>query len=464
MLPTASHMRSIAFTRREALSRGIGGTAATLFGALAACRPGAVPGERSGALDKEVALRLGIRAADQNSPSWIEISKGVEVFMAKHPKIKVEIEGNMSAEKFLTGHAAGAAWDVQDTCCDQIPREARAGVLMKLDPFIKKHVKPEEQRDWIEWQYKFFNIDGAQYGIGKYMGTTALYYNKNWFREKGVPYPDESWDWEKYREAMVRLSEPQNGRWGAYLILGADRRQAKVHQNGGRFVDPNDDMKSLLHTEPVIQAYQWIQDRMWKENSAIRQDQRGQPQASWTTLFTQGKVAMVEEGSWSLVPVLQNETPGFEWDVAVMPRGPVQRDVLGTTDGWAMWVDTKYPDQAWTLFIFFNSDDWYAIQSRRLQPARISWQDKWAQMVVEANPGLQGKNLRAFTDPVKQNYARPWNLFRYHAAVNQLINDVYEQSVNLNQRPIREAHIELSRQIDEIQQRECAADPNCRKR
>jgi len=201
-----------------------------------------------------------------------------------------------------------------------------------------------------------------------------------------------------------------------------------------------------------------------EENSAIRQDQRGQPQASWTTLFTQGKVAMVEEGSWSLVPVLQNETPGFEWDVAVMPRGPVQRDVLGTTDGWAMWVDTKYPDQAWTLFIFFNSDDWYAIQSRRLQPARISWQDKWAQMVVEANPGLQGKNLRAFTDPVKQNYARPWNLFRYHAAVNQLINDVYEQSVNLNQRPIREAHIELSRQIDEIQQRECAADPNCRKR
>ncbi len=451
-------------TRRALLVSGGIASASLVLATLPACRPGAAPGAQTGAAEKEVTLRLGVRAADQNSPSWIELSQGVAVFTAKHPKIKVEMEGGMNADKFLTAHAAGAAWDVQDTCCDQIPLEARAGVLMKLDPFIKKHVKPEEQRDWIEWQYKFFNIDGAQYGIGKYMGTTALYYNKNWFREKGVPFPDESWDWEKYREAMVRLSEPQNGRWGIYLILGADRRQAKVHQNGGRFVDPNDDMKSLLHTDQVIQAYQWIQDRMWKENSAIRQDQRGQPMASWTTLFTQGKVAMVEEGSWSLVPVLQNETPGFEWDVAVMPRGPVQRDVLGTTDGWAMWVDTKYPDQAWTLFIFFNSDDWYAIQSRRLQPARISWQDKWAQMVVEANPGLQGKNLRAFTDSIKQNYARPWNLFRYHAAVNQLINDAYERSVNLNQAPIRETHIELSRQIDEIQKRECAADPNCKRK
>ncbi|MER3406279.1 MAG: hypothetical protein C4289_14875, partial [Chloroflexota bacterium] len=302
------------------------------------------------------------------------------------------------------------------------------------------------------------------HGIGRYMGTTALYYNRNWFQEKGVPFPDESWDWDRYREAMVRLSEPQNGRWGAYLILGADRRQAKVHQNGGRFVDPNDDMKSLLHTDPVIEAYQWIQDRMWKENSAIRQDQRGQPMVGARDLFLQGKVAMWEDGSWSLVPVLRNQTAGFDWDVAVLPRGRVQRDVLGTTDGFAMWVDTKYPDQAWTLLMFLNSDDFYSIQARRLQPARLSWQDRWAQYIVQDNPGLQGKNLRAFTDPIKQGYARPWNLFRYHAAVNQLINDAYEESVNLNLKPIRDTHMALSRQIDEIQQRECAADPNCRKR
>jgi hypothetical protein len=138
----------------------------------------------------------------------------------------------------------------------------------------------------------------------------------------------------------------------------------------------------------------------------------------------------------------------------VLPRGRVQRDVLGTTDGFAMWADTKYPEQAWALLQFLNSDDFYAIQAQRLQPARLSWQDRWAQYIVQDNPGLQGKNLRAFTDPIKQGYARPWNLFRYHAAVNQLINDAYEESVNLNVKPIRDTHVALSRQIDEIQQRE----------
>jgi len=460
--PTGRASRT-GLTRRRAIERGLAGTT-VLFAALPACRPGE-PGAQTGATDKEVTLRLGVRATNQaGNPSWEELSRGVALFMSKYPKIKVEMDGEMNAQKFLTAHAAGAAWDVQDTCCDQIPLEARAGVLMKLDPFIKKHVKPEEQRDWIEWQYKYFNVDGAQYGIGKYMGTTALYYNKNWFREKGVPFPDESWDWEKYREAMMRLSEPHNQKWGIAYIHSADRRQAKVHQNGGNFVDPRDDMKSLLGTEPVIEAYQWIQDRVWKDNSAIRQDQRGDPPLGERILFTSSKVAMLEEGSWTLLPVLMEQTPGFDWDVAVMPRGPKQRDVLGTTDGWAMWGETKFPEQAWTLFIYFNSDDWYGIQSRRLQPARISWQDKWAQMIVEANPGLQGKNLRAFTDPIKQGYARPWEIHRYHQAVNQLINDAYNKSVRDNQAPIRDTHIALAREIDEIQRRECAADPNCKKK
>jgi multiple sugar transport system substrate-binding protein len=302
--PAVNAEKNRAQTRRQVLTRALAGGAGAL---LAACRPPLPEAGPRPEAQPEVTIRFGVRAVNQTgNADWEDYSRGVTLFMSKYPRIKVELEDQMSVEKFIAGHAAGQAWDVQDTCCDHIPREARAGLLMKLDPFIKKSLKPEEVRDWIEWQIKFFTIDGAQYGIGRYMGTTALYYNRNWFQEKGVSFPDESWDWDRYREAMVRLSEPQNGRWGAYLILGADRRQAKVHQNGGRFVDPNDDMKSLLHTEPVIQAYQWIQDRMWKENSAIRQDQRGQPMIGARDLFLQGKVAMWEDGSWSLVPVLRN--------------------------------------------------------------------------------------------------------------------------------------------------------------
>ncbi len=171
---------------------------------------------------------------------------------------------------------------MQDLCCDQLPVEARAGVLMKLDPFIKRGMKESDVKDWIEWQYKYFNIDGAQYGIGKYMGTTALYYNKEWFQQKGVAFPDDTWDWNKYRDAMIKLTDIPNKKWGINLLghlgtvgqsMSPDRRQAKVHQNGGNMVDPKNDLKSALDTPKTIEAFEWIHARIWKDNASIQPQQ-----------------------------------------------------------------------------------------------------------------------------------------------------------------------------------------------
>jgi ABC-type glycerol-3-phosphate transport system substrate-binding protein len=444
-------------TRRRLMGTAMAGTGLVL---LAACRPGggADAGPKPGGSGKQVTLRVGARAAAvAGNPSWEEFQAGKQLFESKYPNLTVEVTPDMNSEKFLAAAAAGDAWDVQDLCCDQIPLEARAGVLMKLDPFIRRGMKEADIKDWIAWQYKYFNIDGAQYGMGKYMGTTALYYNKDWFQQKGVALPDDTWDWNKYREAMVRLTDVPNKQWGAYLILGGDRRQAKVHQNGGHMVDPSSDLKSMLDHPKTIEAYEWIHARMWRENSAIQPDQRpettpGTP-VNARLLFTGGTTAMWEDGSWSLVPVIQDK-PAFEWDVVTLPKGPVQRSVLATTDGWAMWAQTKHVDDTWLLFTWYNSDDWYGIQSRRLQPARLSWLPKWQSLLTETYPELKGKNLKAFTMGAEEGFARPWELHRYHAAVNKLINDEYTASVERNQRPVRDTHIELARQVNEIQAKE----------
>jgi multiple sugar transport system substrate-binding protein len=447
-------------TRRQALR--YGGIAGAALAALAACGPGGSGGAeaepKAGGSGKQVTLRVGARAANP-SPSWDEFQAAKKLFESKYPKLTMEITGDMNSDKFLAAAAAGDAWDVQDLCCDQVPLEARAGVLMKLDSFIKKGLKESDVKDWIEWQYKYFNIDGAQYAMGKYMGCTALYFNKDWFTQKGVAPPDDTWDWNKYRDAMVKLTDVPNKKWGAQLILGGDRRQAKVHQNGGTMVDPKNDLKSTLDNPKTIEAYEWIHDRMWKDNAAIQLDQRpGAPDSPMGArqMFTGGVTAMWEDGSWSLVPVLQDK-PSFEWDVVTLPKGPVQRDVLATTDAWAMWGQTKSPDDTWVLFSWFNTDDWYGIQSKRLQPARLSWLPKWQTLLVEANPELKGKNLKAFTVGAEQGFAKPWELHRYHAATNKLINDEYTAAVERNQKPIKDTMIELARQVNEIQAKEAAA-------
>ena len=79
-----------------------------------------------------------------------------------------------------------------------------------------------------------------------------------------------------------------------------------------------------------------------------------------------------------------------------------------------MWGQTKNVDDAWLLFSWFNSDDWYGIQSRLLQPARLSWLPKWQTMLTQTYPALQGKSLKAFTVGAEQGFGKPWELHRYH--------------------------------------------------
>lgn len=461
------------YTKRQiASSSGRGAAGAGLLAMLAACGPAGGGGEsavKAGGSGKQVTLRVGARAAAvAGNPSWGEFQEAKQLFEAKYPKITVEITPDMNADKFLAAAAAGEAWDIQDLCCDQLPLEARAGVLMKLDPFIKRTMKDADIKDWIEWQYKYFNIDGAQYGIGKYMGTTALYYNKEWFRSKGVAFPTENWTWNDYRDAMVRLTDLPNKKFGINLLghlgtvgqtMSPDRRQAKVHQNGGNMVDPKNDLKSMLDHPKTIEAFEWIHARIWKDHASLQPEEiPGYPNSMLNARlqFAQGHVAMWEDGSWSLVPLTQDK-PNFEWDVVTLPRGSAGRSVLATTDGWAMWKETKSVDDTWLLFSWFNSDDWYGIQSKRLQPARLSWLPKWQTLLVEATPELKGKNLKAFVMGPEQGFAKPWELHRYHAATHKLIQDAFEESVTRNQKPVKDTHVEVARQVNEIQAKEHAA-------
>jgi multiple sugar transport system substrate-binding protein len=439
--------------------------------AVVACGPtgGSQDSVKATGSGAPVTLRLASRA--NGTPGDVgteEFNAGKSLFEAKFPKITIEYTWAMDAAKFLAAAAAGDGFDVQDLCCDQLPLEARAGVLMKLDSLIKKGMKDSDVKDWIEWQYKYFNIDGAQYGIGKYMGTTALYYNKEWFQQKGVPFPDETWDWNKYRDTMIRLTDAPNKRWGINLLghlgtvgqtMSEDRRQAKVLQNGGHFVDPQNDLKSALDGPKTIEAFEWIRDRIWKDNASIQPAQvPGYPDniLNPRLQFAQGHVAMLEEGSWTLAPLTVDQ-PNFDWDVVTLPKGATGRNVLATTDGWAMGGQTKKPDDAWVLLTWLNSDDWYGLQSKRLQPARLSWLPKWQSMIVEAYPALKGKNLKAFTMGPEQGFARPWELHRYHAATHQMIRTAFEESVSRNQKPVKDTHVDLARQVNEIQAKEQAA-------
>ena len=66
--------------------------------------------------------------------------------------------------------------------------------------------------DWDRAQYEaFFLQDGRQFGLPKYLGALALYYNKDIFDEYNVDYPDDTWGRSEYLAAMKQLTRDLDG-------------------------------------------------------------------------------------------------------------------------------------------------------------------------------------------------------------------------------------------------------------
>lgn len=133
----------------------------------------------------------------------------LEDFHASQPNIRVFYtpDPDNLEESMLTNMQAGTAPDVFQGCCTFFPSWAQEGHLLDLRPYVEADLDQATIDDWDKAQYQaFFRSDGLQYGLPKYHGALALYYNKDLFDEYGLDYPDGSWDHDDYLTAMRGLT------------------------------------------------------------------------------------------------------------------------------------------------------------------------------------------------------------------------------------------------------------------
>ena len=155
----------------------------------------------------------------------------LDEFHATHPNIRVfyspdpdDIEDAMLVEM-----QAGTAPDVFQGCCTFFPIWAQEGFMLDLRPFVEADLSEEVISDWDKAQYEsFFADEGAQYGLPKYHGALALYYNKDFFDQYGVAYPDGTWDHDDYLAAMKLLTHDRDGDgntdlWGSMMDVSWER-------------------------------------------------------------------------------------------------------------------------------------------------------------------------------------------------------------------------------------------------
>ena len=379
----------------------------------------------------------------------------LEKFSAAHPNIHVFFTQDPEDfdVKMTADFVEGTAPDVLQGCCDFLPAWGQKGYLLDLRPYVAADLDRATIEDWDVAQYKaFFTQRGAQFALPKYHGALALFYNKDLFDEAGVDYPDGSWNHDDYLRAMKRLTKDRSGaryQWGSMIDISWERLQVHVNDWGGHFVDPQNPKRSLMSQPEAMQALGWIRDRIWGDH--VMAGPLDVQNLETRQAFVEQRIAMVEDGSWALKDILEGAK--FRVGVAPMPAGPVRRTTLATTDGFAIYAGTKYPEAAWELLKFLTGPDYAEAMARvqLLQPARASLIDTWTSLVQQEYPEqTKEMDLGAFAAGHLQGYSVTAEVFADQASAGRLAKAAWEQIYTLGRTPVS-AMREVSDQIEQAQ-------------
>ena len=143
------------------------------------------------------------------------------------------------------------------------PSGRRRAICWTCVPTLRRIWTAATIDDWDPAQYKaLFSRDGRQFGLPKYHGALALYYNKDIFDKYRVDYPTAAWNHNDYLAAMKRLTHDRDGDgrtdlWGSMLDVSWERIQVHVNGWGGHFVDPGDPTRSRMADPPALAALEW---------------------------------------------------------------------------------------------------------------------------------------------------------------------------------------------------------------
>jgi multiple sugar transport system substrate-binding protein len=389
------------------------------------------------------------------------VQEMLQEFHSTHPNIRVfyvpDPENLQYEEKMLADFQAGRAADVFQGCCTHFPTWAQKGYTLDLRPYVNADLDKATIEDWDPAQYKaFFARNGIQYGLPKYHGALALYYNKDLFDQYHVDYPNATWNHDDYLQAMKLLTHDRNGDgetdlWGSMIDIAWDRIQIHVNGWGGHLVDPADSTLSRLCEPEAMAALEWLRARMW-DDRVMATLPAVQTPGTREALVAE-RIAMVEDGSWALKDILSSAK--FRIGVAPLPAGPVRKVTLATTDGFGIYAGTKHPDAAWELLKFLISKEYGRAMARAnfLQPARASLVNDWIDYVRQEYP-QQAKDvdIAAFADGHIKGYSVIAEVLANMADAEQIADTAWDQILTLGQQPVEHMQV-VCRQIQDTQKR-----------
>ncbi len=285
------------------------------------------------------------------------VNEYIPEFERRNPKIKVRFHHfDNYTSRILMLRAGGIAPDVMRQNTSYGAQYIRRGMNLPLDGFMDGE-DGIDRSDFIPVTWEALKFKGRTYGIPQDINIRGLFYNKDLFDAAHIPYPDETWDWDRLQGAAARLSDPaQNGgRKGVVGLLAGFHWSDWMpfyYQAGGRVWKADKtipDIENDRATESITFLKSLSGDFMMSQSTSERGG------LGPFTFFQNGQAAMLIDGSWR-TPQLKKDGKDLHFGVAPLPHGKEAMSI-STSCFWGISAQTRHPAEAWKLAKFLSSKE-----------------------------------------------------------------------------------------------------------
>ncbi|MFC3802661.1 ABC transporter substrate-binding protein [Cohnella sp. GCM10012308] len=335
------------------------------------------------------AVTISYTIWDKNQqPAMEAIAKA---FTDQNPSIKVKVDVIPWGDYWTKMSAAAPAGTLPDVFWMHGGQFIKYATGQFLEPITDKVQAGEiDLNNYASNLGSIYTLDGQNYGVPKDFDTIGLAYNKELFDQASIPYPDDTWTYEKLAEVAKQLSQPDKGIYGFGAKLDTQAGYWNdILANGGHIL--NDDMSKSGYDEPAtIEAlkarYQLILDKASPTHQQMTDTDA-------VEMFKSGKLAMIFDGSWDNGNLASSDVIKGKYDWAKLPSGKVKRGNIINGLGNVMSAKGKHKEESWQFLKFLGSKEAADItaQMGAAIPAFNGTQDAW----VKSKPDL---NLQVFID------------------------------------------------------------------
>ncbi len=291
-------------------------------------------------------------------PGELEVRQAcIAGFAKEYPEIKINgelVPEEGMGEKILTQLAGGAAPDMTYFNNTPLPLYASQNVLIPLDDYAARDAATFGPEDFFQGPLACLSQKGKVYGWPYYSGPWFLFFKKEPFDKKGLPYPTEfakgadtdadTWTWEKMLELaqQVTQGEGANKIYGYNPLRYLEVNLMQYMPAYGASVWSADMTKSTVNAPESLQAHQMMVDLVVKYKAApTAAELQGIPNG-----FLSGKFAM-SYGLRAAVPGYKEVT--FDIGEVIIPKGPKGRFTSDGPNAVGIITSCKEKEAAWTF-------------------------------------------------------------------------------------------------------------------